>query len=103
MNIDELTLGQLKEIQSMTSGKSSSSEYDKYIGKRPTIYAMNYIYTGEVVRVEGGSIILDNAMIVYNTGSHESPDWSDAEKMPNGWSVTIQSIESHGIFKTLEG
>ena len=97
MNIDDLTIGQLKEIQSM--GDSNHSEYKQYIGQRPTVYAMNYIYTGDCLAVEGGSIVFDNAMIVYNTGDHKEPNWSDAEEMRGRWSVAIQSIESHGIFK----
>lgn len=99
MDIGELTLNQIKEITALTSSPVSASEYYQYIGKRPTFYAMNYIYTGDVVAVEGGSIKLANALLIYNTGSHETLDWDKAEKMPHGWSVSIQSIESHGVFK----
>lgn len=99
MDIGELTLNQIKEITALTSSPASTSEYLQYIGKRPTFYAINYIYTGTVVAVEGGSIKLDDALIIYNTGDHEDKDWGAAEKMPNGWYVSIQSIESHGLFK----
>jgi hypothetical protein len=102
MNIGELTLDQINEIKAMnvmTQSTNGDCEFLRYIGKRPTFYAMNYIYTGTVVEVVGGSILLDNALIIYDTGSHTSPDWDKAEPMPNGWAVCIQAIESHGIFK----
>ena len=103
MDINELTLGQIKEIQNMAyqipEDHKAHLEYRQYIGERPTIYAMNYIYTGDCVAIVGDSIVFENAMIVYNTGDHKTVDWSDAEQMPGKWSVAMQSIESHGIFK----
>jgi hypothetical protein len=100
MNIGELTLDQINEIKALNvMTQSTKCEFSKYIGKRPTFYAMNYIYTGTVVEVVGGSIILDDAKIIYDAGSHTSPDWDKAEAMPNGWAVCTQAIESHGIFK----
>ncbi len=100
MNIDELTLGQIKQITSMSLSESQdTSEYKKYIGKRPVFYCMNYIYSGDVAAVEGGSIVLDNGVIVYDTGKHSDINWSDAEKLPDGYSVAVQSIESHGLWK----
>lgn len=105
ININELTLGQIKEIQNIgvscpPTAPLSKNEYEKYVGNSPTLYCMNYIYTGELDRVEGGSLVFkEGGKIVYNTGDHSSASWEDAEKMPNEWSVTIQSIESHGYFK----
>jgi hypothetical protein len=100
MDIGELTLNQVKELKAMNLSAKETSEFNELIGTKPTFYAMNYIYTGTVVSVVGGSINLGpDAMIVYDTGSHKDVIWEDAESMPNGWSILIQSLESYGIFK----
>ncbi len=84
MDTDDLTLGQIKQLTSTLSVEKPASEYRKYIGKRPVFYCINFIYSGDVVAIEGGSVVLDNGVIVYDTGPHSDINWSDAGKLPNG-------------------
>jgi len=69
------------------------------MGKRVTLYCLNYIYTGDLVGVNDKYVKLENAGIVYNTGSHGDKDWEDYQKLPNDWYVQNSAIESFGEFK----
>ena len=69
------------------------------MGERITLYCLNYIYTGNLVGVNDKYVKLENAGIVYETGSHDSKDWSDYQKLPNDWYVQTSSIESFGKYK----
>lgn len=75
---------------------------ESLLGKNVTLFCMNYIYTGTLVGVDDVQVKLDNAKIVYETGSLDSKDWSDAQSLPNGtWYVCLSSVESYGILKQL--
>ena len=69
------------------------------LGETVTLYCDTYIYTGKLAGVNEFCVLLQDAKIVYNTGSHKSGEWGDAEPMPNDWYVCCSKIESFGIFK----
>lgn len=69
------------------------------MGETITLYCLNYIYTGELVGVNNDFVKLDNPKIVYDTGSHETKDWGEADALPNSWYVQKSTIESFGVFK----
>ena len=69
------------------------------MGKRITLYCLNYIYAGDLVGVNEKYVKLENAGIVYETGSHDSKEWKDYQKFPNDWYVQTTAIESFGKFK----
>lgn len=69
------------------------------IGRRVTLFCLNYIYTGTLVRVGGGAAELADAGIVYETGGLLEPDWKDMQKLPGTWYVSLSAIESFGILK----
>lgn len=69
------------------------------MGKRVTLYCLNYIYTGDLVGVNDSYVKLENCGIVYETGSHDSDKWADYQKLPNDWYVKNSAIESFGEFK----
>ena len=64
-----------------------------------TVFSLNYIYTGKLVGVNDTCILLDEPSIVYETGSFDSKDWKDAQKLPNQLYVQMGCIESFGLVK----
>jgi len=71
-----------------------------FFGKTVTILCMNYFYTGKLVGVNDECVKLEDAKIVYETGSYDSKEWKDAQKLPHDpWYVMKSSIESFGIMK----
>lgn len=65
-----------------------------FLGKRITLFCLNYIYTGELTGVNEKCVLLENASIVYETGPFSDKKWKDAQNLPNPVYVMIQSIES---------
>lgn len=71
----------------------------KLIGERVTLFCANYIYTGKLVGVNESCVLLNDAAIVYETGSLSDSNWKDAQKLPSSWYVQMTAIESFGILK----
>ena len=69
------------------------------MGKRVTLFCGVYIYTGKLVGVNDTCVKLEDAGIVYETGSFSDNNWKDCQKLPSDWYVTTQSIESFGKLK----
>lgn len=64
-----------------------------------TIFSLNYIYTGKLIGVNDTCVLLEAPSIVYETGSFDSKDWKDSQKLPNELYVQLNCIESFGIVK----
>jgi len=71
----------------------------KLLGERVTLFCCRYIYTGKLVGVSESSVMLEDAGIVYETGSLNDSEWSDMQKLPRDWYVQTSSIESFGLLK----
>jgi hypothetical protein len=71
----------------------------KLMGERVTLFCLNYIYTGKLSGVNETCVLLEDAAIVYETGSLTDGKWKDAQKLPNDWYVQLGAIESFGVFK----
>ncbi len=69
------------------------------LGKRVTLFAANYIYTGKLAGVNESDVLLTDAAIVYETGPFSDDNWKDAQKLPSSWYVRTSMIESYGILK----
>ena len=69
------------------------------LGETITCFCAVYIYTGKLVGVNDDCIKLENPAIVYETGSFDSSNWKDAQKLPNTLYVQKGMIESFGIVK----
>ena len=69
------------------------------LGKRVTLFCMNYIYTGELEGVNDTCVKLKDAYIVYETGSFTESKWKDAQRVANELYVQTTAIESFGIVK----
>jgi hypothetical protein len=69
------------------------------LGERVTLFCMRYIYTGKLIGVNDTCVKLEDCGIVYDTGSLDSKDWDDYQKLPNDYYIQTSSIESFGIVK----
>ena len=69
------------------------------MGQRVTLFCLNYIYTGTLVGVNDTCVRLDDAAIVYETGSFADPKWKDAQKLPHSVYVMLACVEAFSIVK----
>ena len=65
------------------------------LGKRVTLFCMNYIYTGKLVGVNETFIKLEKAKIVYQTGAFNKTTFEDAQGLPFDTYIQLNSIESY--------
>jgi len=86
---------QLKKIVEQAKGEGLI----KFLGKRITIFAANYIYTGTLTDVNDDCVLLSDAAIVYETGAFTDKQWKDAQKLPGPWYVALSAVESYGALK----
>ena len=70
------------------------------MGRRITLFCLNYIYTGTLVGVNDDFVKLEDAAIVYETGDFSQKEWADAQKLPHDTYVMLRSVES---FMELKG
>lgn len=86
----------MKKLIEITEGEG----FEALLGENVLIFCMNYIYTGKLVGVNDTCIKLDDAKLVYETGSFADKDYKDAQSLPNAtWYVQTSSIESFGVGK----
>ena len=71
----------------------------KLLGEKVTVYCDTFIYSGTLTGVNDEDILLTNAVIVYDTGAHDTQEFDTVGKLPNDWYVRKSKIESFGIFK----
>jgi len=69
------------------------------LGQRVTVWCANYIYTGDLVGVNGECIRLDNAGVVYDTGPLNDKKWGDMQSLPHPCYVMKRNIESFMVLK----
>jgi hypothetical protein len=70
MNIDELTLGQLKQIKSMCGGAKENFEHPYKIGQGYLIRTVTHYYTGQLDWVGDKELRLSNAAWIADTGRY---------------------------------
>jgi len=110
MNINELTIGQLKEIQSFCGSKmKESSALPVEVGKNYFIRTVTLYYTGKVKAIYPESIVLSDAAWVSDTGRfydflkngtpNEVEPFVNDVIIPNGGIIDITSWE-HDLLKT---
>ena len=69
------------------------------IGQKITLFCAVYIYTGKLVGVNDKYVKLENPKIVYETGAFTSPEWKDAQSLPNEFYIMTRMVESFGVLK----
>ena len=71
MNINDLTLGQIKEIQSLTATESKHKKElaSKWIGKTVLVRTCSAgVHFGTLSEIEGNDLILTNSQRIWNWG-----------------------------------
>ena len=72
------------------------------MGETVTLFCLNYIYAGILVGVNDTFVKLENAHVIYETGSFNDKKFKDAQKLTNNvWYVQTSSIESFGLLKEI--
>ena len=72
----------------------------KLLGKKVTLFCMNYFYTGELVGINDECVKLKDPSKIYETGHFSSKDWENAESLGvDEWYVNKAAIESFGVMK----
>jgi hypothetical protein len=69
------------------------------MGQRVTLFCANYIYTGNLTGVNDTCVLLEDAGIVYETGSFTEKNWKDFQRVADKIYVTTQSIEMFAVTK----
>ena len=64
------------------------------LGENVLVFCMNYIYAGKLAGVNEKDILLESAVIVYETGELRAKDFKDAQKLPAPIYIRTSSIES---------
>lgn len=64
------------------------------MGKKVLLFCLNYIYTGTLTGVNATCVLLEDAAIVYETGSFSDKSFKDAQRLPNDLYIQTGSIES---------
>lgn len=64
------------------------------MGKRVTLFCLNYIYTGKLTGVNDQFVLLEDAAIVYETGPLNTKGWKDAQALPHPVYVMLRCVES---------
>lgn len=63
-----------------------------------TLFCMTYFYTGVIEAVNGETLVLKGAQVVYETGAFNDSKFKDAQNLgARQWFVRIPTIESFGV------
>ena len=72
--------------------ETTDGGFDPMLGEKICVFCSVYIYTGILVGVNETHVELDEAKIVYETGSLAEGKWIDAQLLPGLWRVQIAHI-----------
>ena len=97
MNINDLTLGQLKEITSMIGGgQSGGKQYPVEVGKAYLFRTVTHIEVGRVVSIVGDFVTLEDASWIADTGRYHDclrdGTFNEVEPYPTTTSVNMTSM-----------
>jgi hypothetical protein len=88
MNLDDLTIGEVKELSNLFSKKQSDNHYPWEIGAIYLIRTVTMIDTGRLVAVTDQELVLEDAAWIADTGrfsdSLKKCEFSEVEPFPNG-------------------
>lgn len=87
----------MKKLVNVTEVEKEGME--GLMGETITVFCLNYIYTGKLTGINTDCILLENAMIVYETGPLMDKTWKDAQKLPHPCYVMKRCIESFMVLK----
>ena len=88
MNLDEMTLGDAKQLIAMFGGKTTCSNHPYQIGKNYFIRTVTMIQVGRLIKVTEQELVLEDAIWVADTGRFtqalENGDLDEVETFPAG-------------------
>jgi len=88
VNINELTIGQARELAEMFAKQTPANHQPFEIGKNYLIRTVTMIDTGRVVEVGPQEIVLEDAAWIADTGRFagalQSVEFSEVEPFPEG-------------------
>jgi len=88
----------MKKLVSVTEVEGEGLE--ALLGEQVLLFGLNYIYAGKLSGVNNTFVQLEDAKIVYETGSFTSKGYTDAQALPGKvWYVQLSAIESFGLGK----
>src|SRR3990167_1733649 len=83
--LDDLTVGQVKELAKMAGG-GLNTEHPYQVGKNYFIRCVTHYYAGRLVRVTAQELVLEEAAWIADTGcfaqAMETGDFSEVEPYP---------------------
>jgi hypothetical protein len=68
MNIDDLTVGQLKQIRALLNEDARGNATSLRVGTKVIIRTVTHYYTGEIVAITDTDIVLKDAAWIGDTG-----------------------------------
>ena len=83
----------MKKIIEEVAGEGLES----LLGKRVTLFCLNYFYTGNLIGVNETDVLLSDAHIIYETGAFDSGKWADAQKVADELYVRTSAIEAYAV------
>lgn len=93
ININELTLGQIKEIQSIGVTSIPTDDHPWNIGKNYFIRTVTFHLTGTLMQVGSQELVLQNAAWIADSGRFtqavEKSEFSEVEVFPKGSRVIV--------------
>ena len=92
MNLDSMTIGELKQLQSLLSGGKSSAHPYK-IGQNYFIRTVTHHFTGKLVQVTEHELVLENAAWIADDGRF-------ADALAKG---SLNEIEPYPVRKVILG
>ena len=88
MDIDKLTLGELKQINDLFKGQSSKDDSAWEVGKNYLIRTVTMIDTGRLVAVTAQELVLEDAAWIADTGRFSqavaAAEFGEVEPFPAG-------------------
>ncbi len=66
------------------------------LGEYVTVWCLNYIYSGKLAGVNRDDILLEEAVVVYETGTLKGSAFKDAQALPTPQYIRTAAIESYG-------
>lgn len=89
MNIDELTLGQIKDLRNLIGSKSTTDKATFFeVGKKYMIRTVTHIDVGECIGIRDNEVMLTKASWIADTGRYHNclanGTFSEVEPYPDG-------------------
>lgn len=96
MNIDDLTLGQLKQIQALAAPNQQGGETAFEVGRQYFIRTVTYHHTGRLAAIYPNELVLEDAAWIADSGRFAdalaSGNFNEVEPFPNPVIIARSSI-----------